>query len=46
MDIILTQQENNAKEIGKCVYETFRPRQKGRHFADEIFICIFLNDSV
>ena len=25
---------------------TLRPRQKGRHFADDIFKCIFLNENV
>ena len=25
---------------------TLRPRQNGRHFADDIFKCIFLNEDV
>ena len=25
-------------------FNTFRPRQNGRHFADDIFKCIFLNE--
>ena len=25
---------------------TLRPRQNGRHFADDIFMCIFLNEHV
>ena len=32
-----------------CVYtgvKTLQPRQKERHFADDIFKCIFLNESV
>ena len=29
----------------KCV-NTLRPRQNGRHFADAIFKCIFLNENV
>ena len=29
----------------QCVY-TLRPRQNGRHFADDIFKCIFLNENV
>ena len=31
-----------------CVYgvNTLRPRQNGRHFADDIFKCIFLNENV
>ena len=27
-------------------FNTLRPRQNGRHFADDIFICIFLNENV
>ena len=27
-------------------FNTLRPRQNGRHFADDIFKCIFLNESV
>ena len=29
----------------QCV-NTLRPRQKGRHFADDIFTCVFLNENV
>ena len=29
----------------QCV-NTLRPRQDGRHFADDIFKCIFLNENV
>ena len=30
-----------------CRYvKTLRPRQNGRHFADDIFKCIFLNENV
>ena len=28
------------------VVNTLRPRQNGRHFADDIFKCIFLNENV
>ena len=28
------------------VFNTLRPRQNGRHFADDIFKCIFLNENV
>ena len=28
------------------VFNTLRPRQNGRHFADSIFECIFLNENV
>ena len=31
---------SNCKEIN-----TLRPRQNGRHFADDIFKCIFLNEN-
>ena len=27
-------------------FNTLRPRQNGRHFADDIFKCIFLNENV
>ena len=27
-------------------FNTFRPRQKGHHFADDIFKCIFLNENI
>ena len=30
---------------GRCV-NTLRPRQNGRHYADDIFKCIFLNENV
>ena len=29
-----------------CQYKTLRPRQNGRHFPDDIFKCIFLNENV
>ena len=29
-----------------CDLNTLRPRQNGRHFADDIFNCIFLNENV
>ena len=28
------------------LFNTFRPRQNGRHFPDDIFICIFLTENV
>ena len=35
---------------GECVdilpYNTLRPRQNGRHFPDDIFKCIFVNENV
>ena len=27
-------------------FNSFRPEQNGRHFPDDIFICIFLNENV
>ena len=32
--------------ISECIVNTLRPRQNGRHFADDIFKCIFLNENV
>ena len=32
--------------ISASFLNTFRPRQNGRHFADDIFKCIFLNENV
>ena len=29
-----------------ALINTLRPRQNGRHFADDIFKCIFLNEGV
>ena len=33
--------------LGECLawFNTLRPRQNGRHFADDIFKCIFLNEN-
>ena len=30
----------------KAPFNTLRPRQNGRHFADDIFECLFLNEIV
>ena len=32
--------------VCRCLINTLRPRQNGRHFADDIFKCIFLNENV
>ena len=32
--------------ITQPLFNTLRPRQNGRHFPDDIFKCIFLNESV
>ena len=36
-----------SQHICRCFdpFNTLRPRQKGRHFADDIFKCIFLNEN-
>ena len=33
-------------QAGLCSANTLRPSQNGRHFADDIFKCIFLNENV
>ena len=35
---------NNINSIGS--FNTLRPRQNGRHFADDTFNCIFVNENV
>ena len=43
----LTGMDNNQTEYEMLfVLNTLRPRQNGRHFADAIFKCIFLNENV
>ena len=32
--------------VENCLLNTFRLRQNGRHFADDIFKCIFLNENI
>ena len=34
------------KELPCLLFNTLRPRQNGRHFADDIFKCSFLNENV
>ena len=38
------------QQSGLCLgfrrFNTLRPRQNGRHFADDLFKCIFLNENV
>ena len=34
------------EDVGMVGFNTLRPRQNGRHFADDIFKCIFLNENV
>ena len=35
-----------TREASKKITNTLRPRQNGRHFPDDIFKCIFLNENV
>ena len=37
---------NDPSPIGYWDINTLRPRQNGRHFPDDIFKCIFLNENV
>ena len=39
-------QDKNICVIRHLSINTLRPRQNGRHFADDIYICILLNESV
>ena len=34
----------NDRRVADPIFNTLRPRQNGRHFADDIFKCIFLNE--
>ena len=38
--------ELSFREIKAGVFNTLRPRQNGRHFPDDIFKCIFVNENV
>ena len=38
--------EMNNKDNQSCWFNTLRPRQNGRHFVDDVFKCIFLNENV
>ena len=38
--------EKYCQKITDFCVNTLRPRQNGRHFADDIFKCIFLNENV
>ena len=43
---VICQIRYDAGGIYKLPVNTLRPRQNGRHFADDIFKCIFLNENV
>ena len=34
-----------VKYLSYCSFKSLRPRQDGRHFADDIFKCIFLSEN-
>ena len=36
----------NESRVTHCTFNTLRPRQNGRRFADDTFKCIFLNENV
>ena len=38
--------QREVKQQSSFCLNTLRPRQNGRHFADDIFKCIFLNENV
>ena len=35
-----------SNKTGNNFFNTLRPRQNGRHFADDIFKCIFINENI
>ena len=40
------EQHTFCQHIDMCLFNTLRPRQNERHFADDNFTCIFLNKNV
>ena len=36
---------SESKLCGRCCINSLRPRQDGRHFADDSFTCIFFNEN-
>ena len=36
---------HDFREANAAIHNTLRPRQNGRHFANAIFKCIFLNEN-
>ena len=45
-EVIMAQSCNCHPEPEAQPFDTLRPRQNGRHFADDVFKCIFLNENV
>ena len=37
---------NDQRKFMRLCFNTLRPRQNGRHFANDVFKCIFLNENV
>ena len=46
LSCILSNKRGLGEHDGILVANTLKPRQKGRHFADDIFNCVFLNENV
>ena len=46
MGITTTEQIPHLSKMAPYCLNTLRPAQNGRHFADDIFKCIFLNENV
>ena len=44
--IIIFRENLNMRDLGDVLTNTLRPRQNGRHFPDDIFKWIFLNENV
>ena len=38
--------DNHSLDEYTCYFNTLRPKPNGRHFPDNIFKCIFLNENV
>ena len=45
VDLLVTSVLCNLEYQSESHLNTLRPRQNGRHFADDIFKCIFLNEN-
>ena len=44
--LTMLQRNKNTNYTIRCSFNSLRPRQNRRHFADDIFKCIFLNENV
>ena len=45
ISLVLSFTKPSAAIAWRSEFNTLRPRQNGRHFADDIFTCIFLNEN-